>query len=97
MLVVPVALFAAWRAWRLRIAADDDGVTIVNWRDPRRLQWQSIQRFEWELGLVVLLRDGPSETPDVFGPWNVPRGDRFDSLVAGAGRQLQDELRRGLP
>ena len=79
VLVVPVALFAAGRAWRLRIAADDDGVTIVNRRDTRRLQWQSIQRFEWELGLAVLLRDGQSETADVFGPWNVPRGDRLDS------------------
>ena len=94
VLVVLAALWAAWRAWRLRIVADDDGVLIVNWRNTRRLPWQSIQRFDWENGLAVELRDGDSETPDVFGPWNVPMGGQFDLLIATTGRQLQDELRR---
>lgn len=87
-------LAAAWRARSLRIEASDEGVLIVNWRKSVRLSWPSIQRFDYEFGLNVLMRDGTEQQADVFGIWFVPGGGQLDSQIARSGRQLQDELRQ---
>lgn len=62
--VIGVALCVlAWRFWRLRIEADDESIHVVDWRRTTHVPWESIQRFSWDLGLAVLMRDGTYSSP----------------------------------
>lgn len=86
--------FVAWRFWRLRIEADSDGILVVDWRKQTRIQWRAIQRFSWDPYLEVLMRDGTSLLPDLYGPRVMPITGQLNYMIMATGRRLQDELRR---
>ncbi len=84
----------AWRFWRLQIQVCDEGIVVVNWGHKARIPWSAIQRFSWDSGLTVLMRDGTFLIPDAYSPRVLPVTGQLDSSRVVAGRRLQDELRR---
>jgi hypothetical protein len=103
------AALGFWRQSRLRIHADEEGLTIVNYLSSRRIAWTDMDRFDSStgyLGTRLLLRDGTIVLLNALQKANAAswlgwetRADRLTkeldaSLARHAGGLRADEILR---
>ena len=99
-LIVMYAVYfvvVVWTFYRLRIVADDHGITVVNYASTRQLRWGEISGIDSRPGyssIVIHLKDGSMVMAKALQKSNLMRllgsGARFDQVVSQLNAELAE-------